>query len=231
MDCEVCLSEKKKTKGEFVLRTFGLAPDELRVRLQSISFRWNHHPGGVDLLFEREEDREEAKRRLGDAVYTDSWRTLEEVVGELLRENRLSLSTAESCTAGLVSARIVNVPGSSLYFAGGIIAYSNELKVKLLGVREETLRAFGAVSEQVCREMLRGLRERFGTDTGIAVTGVAGPGASESKPQGLTYIGVYVADTIRVEKRMFSAGRNVNRFLSSQTALNLLRKLLGEVAL
>ncbi len=231
MDCEVCLSERKRTEGEFVLRTFGLKPDELRARLQGVSFRWNLHPGGMDLFFEREGDREEARKRLGDAVYADSWRALEEVVGELLREKGLSLSTAESCTGGLVSARIVNVPGSSCYFVGGVVAYSNELKIRLLGVREETLRRFGAVSEQVCREMLRGLRERFKTDTGIAITGVAGPGASESKPEGLTYVGAYVADVTAVEERTFSAGRNVNRFLSSQTALNLLRKLLGEVAL
>jgi len=227
MGCEVCLSEERK--GErYVLRTFDLPPEEIERRLGGIPFGRIDSLSGVDLLFSREDDLEEASRRLGDAVYANSWRSMEEVVGDLLREKGYTLSTAESCTGGLLSARIVNAPGSSLYFVGGVVAYSNELKVRLLGVGEETLSRFGAVSEPTCREMLRGLRDRFGTEAGLAITGIAGPGGSGEKPEGLTYIGVYVRERVTVEERIFRAGRNPNRFLSSQVALNVLRKLLSE---
>ena len=108
------------------------------------------------------------------------------------------------------------------------MVYSNELKKSLLGVREETLEKFGAVSKETCGEMLEGLKKRFRTDCGIAITGIAGPGGSERKPEGLTYIGVYVRDREVIEERVFKMGRNPNRFLSSQVGLNILRKLILE---
>ncbi|NPA41530.1 MAG: nicotinamide-nucleotide amidohydrolase family protein [Aquificae bacterium] len=224
MDCEVCLSENP-SKAQHLLRTFDLETGDIEDKLEGIEFKALEGLQGIDLLFESEKHLKEAIDRLGIYAYSTG-ESMEEVVGRLLREKGLTLSTAESCTAGLLSARIVNVPGSSEYFLGGVVVYSNRLKVSLLGVREETLKRFGAVSKETCVEMLKGLRERFGTDTGIAITGIAGPGGSEHKPEGLTYIGVYLKDKTIVEKRIFSRGRNSNRFLSTQVALNELRKLL-----
>ncbi len=228
MDCEVCLYEAKRRQTPYILRTAELSLEEVEVRLRGLDFRVERTLAGVDILFQKREDWERAKEELGDFVYSTG-KSLEEVVGELLKEKGLTLSTAESCTAGLLSARIVNVPGSSDYFIGGVVVYSNELKTKLLGVREETLSRFGAVSEETCREMLSGLKERLRTDCGIAITGIAGPGGSENKPEGLTYIGVFCKNVEVVEVRVFGMGRNPNRFLSSQVALNTLRKLVKEV--
>ena len=103
---------------------------------------------------------------------------LEKAIGELLKARRLTLAVAESCTGGLIGHRLTNVPGSSAYFPGGIIAYSNEIKEKLLGVSHTTLTNFGAVSEETAREMARGACRVLGTDIGVAVTGIAGPGGA-----------------------------------------------------
>ncbi len=228
MNCRVCLTEEWRYGDIHVLRTFGLSPEEVEVRLRGLDFKLEVTLAGVDILFEKKSDWERAKDELSGFVYSEDFSPLESVVGKLLKERGETLSTAESCTAGLVSARIVNVPGSSEYFVGGVVVYSNELKVKLLGVKEETLREFGAVSKETCGEMLAGLKERFGTTAGIAITGIAGPGGSENKPEGLTYIGVYYRDRVHIDERIFGMGRNPNRFLSSQVALNNLRELILE---
>jgi nicotinamide-nucleotide amidase len=230
MNCEVCLSEEKGFNSPYVLRTFDISPKELELRLRGVKVSMEVSLAGVDVTFESEEDLRKAYEDLKGYVYAVGTSSMEEVVGKLLKDKGFSLSTAESCTAGLLSARIVNVPGSSDYFVGGVIVYSNELKRKLLGVREETLKRYGAVSEETCREMLEGLRDKFGTDSGIAITGIAGPGGSGRKPEGLTYVGVYLRDKVVVEERMFGLGRNPNRFLASQVALNNLRKLIVEEA-
>ncbi len=228
MECEVCLSEEKSYTDLYLLRTFDLSPEEVEVRLRGLDFKLEITLAGVDIIFEDKENWDRARKELSEFIYSEDGSPLENVVGKLLKERGETLSTAESCTAGLVSARLVNVPGSSEYFVGGVVVYSNELKVELLGVGEETLRNFGAVSEETCREMLKGLKERFGTTAGIAITGIAGPGGSESKPEGLTYVGVYYRDRVHVDERVFGMGRNPNRFLSSQVALNNLRKLILE---
>lgn len=117
--------------------------------------------------------------------------TLEEEVGDLLRSRGWKLATAESCTGGLIGHRLTNVPGSSDYYLGGVIAYANEIKSGLLGVRAETLSAFGAVSQETVIEMAWGARTRFGAEVGLAVSGIAGPGGgSVEKPVGLTWIGL-----------------------------------------
>jgi len=228
MRCEVCLSERREQHGAYILRTFGLTPQEVEIRLRGLSFKLSVSLSGVDVTFESYKDWDRAKEELQGFVYSEDTSSIEEVLGRLLRSKGETVSTAESCTAGLLSARIVNVPGSSEYFLGGVVVYSNELKSKLLGVREETLKRFGAVSEETCGEMLNGLRNRFGTTAGVAITGIAGPGGSEHKPEGLTYIGVYLRDKVLIEERVFGMGRNPNRFLSSQVALNNLRKLILE---
>ncbi|RLJ71136.1 nicotinamide-nucleotide amidase [Hydrogenivirga caldilitoris] len=230
MGCEVCLSEEKDFREGFILRTFDLSPEEIEVSLRGLDFKLEVTLSGVDILFEKEEDWRKAREKVGINMYSTDTSSMEEVVGRLLKRRGETLSTAESCTGGLLSARIVNVPGSSEYFLGGVVVYSNQLKVKLLGVKEETLNEFGAVSRETCLEMLEGLRKKFGTDAGIAITGVAGPGGSDHKPEGLTYIGVYYREKFHIEERVFGAGRNPNRFLSSQVAFNELRKLILEEA-
>ncbi len=228
MECEVCLWEKPSLPKEAsLLRTFGLSEEEIKEKLSQLPHRIKRSQGGIDILFEDPGDRDRAGKVLGQNVYSTG-EPMEEVVGRLLRQKGYTLSCAESCTGGLVSTRIVNVPGSSDYFVGGVIVYSNRLKVDLLGVGEETLRKFGAVSEETCREMLMGLRERLGTDCGVAITGIAGPGGSGPKPEGLTYIGVYVNHEESIEERILPGSRNGRRFLSSQIALNKLRLMLQE---
>lgn len=112
-------------------------------------------------------------------------------VGETLTKTGQTVSTAESCTGGLLAHILTGISGSSAYFAGGVVAYSNRIKEAILGVRAETLRAFGAVSEQTAREMAEGIRQKFNTDIGLSTTGIAGPtGGTPDKPVGLVWIGV-----------------------------------------
>lgn len=169
--------------------------------------------------------------RIGKYVYTTDESELEEVVGNLLAERGLTLSVAESCTGGLLQDRITNVAGSSRYFLGGMVAYSNKCKVEFLGVKESSLRKYGAVSEPVAGEMATGIRERMGADLALSTTGIAGPtGATPEKPIGLTYIGLAAADRTLVKKFQFTRERRLNKELGAQAALELLRRfLLGTI--
>ncbi|HIQ30668.1 MAG TPA: nicotinamide-nucleotide amidohydrolase family protein [Aquifex aeolicus] len=225
MECEVCLWETHTNSG-WVLRTYGIDPRDIERRLEGLSFRAEHRPWGSDLFFHKREDWESAKEKLGRFVYSDTASPLEEVVGNLLKDKGLTLSVAESCTGGLLCARIVNVPGSSAYFVGGLVVYSNALKEKLLGVRRDTISRFGAVSAETCGEMLAGLKDRFGSACGVAITGIAGPGGTEEKREGLTYVGIYVGDKEVIKKIVWGYKRNINRYMSTQLALNTLRELL-----
>ena len=155
----------------------------------------------------------------------------EETIGVLLRERGLTLATAESCTGGLVAHRLTNVPGSSAYFVGGVVAYSNRIKEEMLGVRHETLLAHGAVSEETAREMAQGARRRFGTDLAVAITGIAGPtGGTPDKPVGLTYIALTAGDAERCERRIWSGTRLENKERSAEAALQLVLDYLRERA-
>ena len=153
---------------------------------------------------------------------------------ELMLKKDLKLATAESCTGGMVAARIVNVPGSSEYFMGGIVAYDNNVKMKVLNVKAETLLKFGAVSEETAREMVLGVRELLGTDCGISTTGIAGPtGGTPEKPVGLTYIGVSVKNRVEVFRFVFedddpdpAKQRNNRRRKATKKAIQLLVKML-----
>lgn len=225
MSCEVCLYQRPP-EGRYLLRTFNISEEEIKKKLRDIPFSYRVSLAGIDLLFDREEDWSRAKELLEEFVYTDRAENIEETLGRVLREKGYTLSTAESCTAGLLSARIVNVPGSSDYFVGGLVVYSNELKERYLCVNPDTLKRYGAVSWQTCLEMTLGLKSNLGTDCGIAITGIAGPGGTPTKPEGLTYIGIFVKDKVTIIKRIFNAGRNKNRFLSTQTAMFYLLKLL-----
>lgn len=168
----------------------------------------------------------EIKSRLGDCVYsTKENETLEMAVVRLLDKYGLTVTTAESCTGGLLSGRIVNVPGASDVFREGFITYSNKAKRKYLDVSKSTLKKYGAVSEQTAREMATGAVFATDSDTSVAVTGIAGPdGGTEEKPVGLVYIGTYMKDTVRVEQYQFKGNRAKVREQAVVKALDLLRR-------
>lgn len=156
-------------------------------------------------------------------------KTLAEEVVELLKVDELTVTTAESCTGGLVAARLVDVPGVSEVFKQGFITYSNKAKRKLLNVKKTTLKEFGAVSEKTAREMAKGAILASGADAAIATTGIAGPdGGTEEKPVGLVYIGVSVRGQMYVEEYHFEGERSEVRESTVQAALALLKKGLEE---
>ncbi|HEX7587462.1 MAG TPA: CinA family protein [Anaerolineae bacterium] len=158
---------------------------------------------------------------------TEESRALEVLVGELLVRQKGTLAIAESCTGGLITHRLTNVPGSSGYLVAGVIAYAYEAKVAALGVTWETLNAFGAVSEETARAMAHGVRAKFGSTLGLAVTGIAGPGGGmPGKPVGLTFIAVADEAGDRVERHVWQGDRIQNKEQSAQAALNLLKEYL-----
>ena len=153
--------------------------------------------------------------------------TLEEQVGQLLTEQGLTLALAESCTGGLIGHRITNVPGSSAYFMGGVVAYAYDAKERVLGVRHDTLYDHGAVSRETALEMARGVRRLLLTDVGLAVTGIAGPGGgTPQKPVGLVYIALSTRDEERCERYIWPHDRLGNKNASANAALTLLLEYL-----
>ncbi|MFH1096089.1 MAG: CinA family protein [Candidatus Desantisbacteria bacterium] len=154
---------------------------------------------------------------------------IEMEIGRLLTIKGLTLSIAESCTGGMVCSRITDVPGSSMYFAGGVIVYSNKIKVQMLGVKQETLDTHGAVSAQIAIEMAKGVRERYETNIGLAITGIAGPGGgSMQKPVGLVYLSLEpsTGETI-CKKCKFIGERGDIRLQSTQVMLEMLLEYLS----
>ncbi len=144
-------------------------------------------------------------------------------MGEALRRIRGTVATAESCSGGLISHRLTNVPGSSSYFMGGVVTYSNEAKMELLHVAKPSLDEQGAVSEQVAGEMAEGARERFATDYAVACTGVAGPtGGTKEKPVGLVYVAVAAPGGTRVERCHFEGDREEIKQRTADRALTML---------
>jgi len=169
----------------------------------------------------------EIRKKLGEYIYAEGDTTMEEVVIELLKKAGLSISTAESCTGGLVSSRLINVPGASEVFKEGVIAYSNESKKNLLGVASETLRTFGAVSPRTAIEMARGIAAVSGSNIGLATTGIAGPGGgTKEKPVGLVYVGLWLNGEEKAEELRLHGDRNWIRLRATLHALNILRKAL-----
>jgi PncC family amidohydrolase len=148
---------------------------------------------------------------------------LEAIVGQLLRTAGLKLAAAESCTGGLVGHRLTEVPGSSDYFLGGVIAYAYEAKVALLGVSWKTLKTYGAVSRETVLEMARGARRALGADLAVSVSGIAGPaGAQPTKPVGTTLVGLSAPDGDWARLYCFSRDRSGNKEAAAQAALELL---------
>lgn len=167
----------------------------------------------------------EIKSRFGDAVYTTKEdETLEMAVVRLLKKYELTVTTAESCTGGLIAGRIVNVPGASEVLCEGFITYSNKAKRKILDVSKGTLKKYGAVSEQTAKEMATGGVFATDADVCIAVTGNAGPTAEDDKPVGLVYIACYMKDKVKVEEYHFKGNREKIREQAVVKSLDLLRR-------
>ncbi len=162
---------------------------------------------------------------LGDDVYGVDVDSLEQVVGDGLRQRGMTLAVAESCTGGLLSKRITDVPGCSDYYLGGVCSYANEVKMNLLGVKKETLDTLGAVSSEVAEQMAEGVAKALGADVGVGITGVAGPGGgTEEKPVGLVYISVWHKGQHFTRKMKAANGRDRIRMQAASTALDLIRR-------
>jgi len=165
--------------------------------------------------------------RVGAYVFATGDQTMEGRVGAMLKEQGLTISLAESCTGGLIGNLMTNVPGSSQYFAGGVVAYSNQAKQDLLGVSSETIAQYGAVSDRTVCEMASGARERFRTDLSLAVSGIAGPeGGSPEKPVGTVYIGIADPNTTLSRRYRFWGDREHVKLNSAMMALDWVRRRL-----
>ena len=171
---------------------------------------------------------EELKKRFKKAVYTTKEEvTLEEKLVKMLKKRGLTMSAAESCTGGMIAAKLVNVSGVSEVFRSGAVTYANEAKMQLLGVKKKTLRKYGAVSAQTAEEMAIGAAMNLDTDVAVAVTGIAGPdGGTKEKPVGLVYIGCYVCGQVNVYECHFTGTREKIRESTTIMALNLIRLML-----
>ncbi len=169
---------------------------------------------------------EVVRERLAEFIVAEGGATLDEEVGRLLRESGKSLSLAESCSGGFIAKRLTDIPGSSAYFLEGAVVYSNAAKCRLLQVPKRLIMEKGAVSRDVAEAMARGAREGAGSDLALAVTGVAGPGASEEKPAGTVFIALADGAGCRVEEYHFSGDRRQVRLLTTITALDRLRRYL-----
>lgn len=201
-----------------------LASDgEIHVRITACS-------SGMDTADELLDTVEHKIRlKLGDYIYGVNDDTLAKVIGDLLSASNYTIACAESCTGGMLSSYLTDVPGSSRYFMQGIVSYSNEAKVQQLGVNNATIQQFGAVSEQTVREMAEGMRKIATTDFAIATTGIAGPGgATEDKPAGLVFIGLATPERLIVRQFLFQGERDFIRKRTVKAALEMLRRsLLG----
>jgi nicotinamide-nucleotide amidase len=228
-----------------LLRTFGMGESTLDAELAGIA-----NSGDVSLGFRtsfpdnylrpvaRADTAEQAeaalaevcaqiRAHLGALVYGEGDETLDAVVAGLLTEQGRTVAVAESCTGGLIAERFTAAPGASRFFLGGIVAYANEVKTKLLGVPEALLAEHGAVSEPVARAMAEGVRARFGSDFAIATTGISGPdGGSEAKPVGTVYVAFASADGTHCEHFVFPLDRTRHRQLTAQVGLDWVRRAL-----
>ncbi|MDF1556518.1 MAG: nicotinamide-nucleotide amidohydrolase family protein, partial [Deferrisomatales bacterium] len=195
---------------------------------------------GITLILRAQPDRDAQNRlaaveeRVRDVLGSKIWgsgdETLAGVLGILLRDRGLTVATAESCTGGLVAKRITDEPGSSAYFLGGVVAYSNALKTSLLGIDPGLLAEHGAVSEEVAGAMAMGARERLGAECSIATTGIAGPaGGTAEKPVGLVYVATAVGEDVQVRRFNMFRSREEIRERTAFTALDMLRRRLLDV--
>ncbi|AQM61067.1 competence/damage-inducible protein A [Clostridium baratii] len=229
-----------------VLRVFGIGESEAENKLQDLIDNGKNptiapyaKEGEVTFrITAKGKDEEEARKlikplkeevynRLGNLIYNTGDVSIQETVGEMLVNKNMTIGVSESCTGGLVSAKLIEYPGISSVFLEGAVTYSNEAKMRTLNVKKDTLEKFGAVSEETAREMAEGIAKRCGSRMGVSTTGIAGPGGgTEEKPVGLVYIGVYIDGETKVERHVFSGNRTAVRNKASMTALNMVRKSL-----
>jgi len=234
-----------------VLKITGRSESDVDARAQPVYGPWANQPipisttilaalGQIELhLTARAHRREEAEplldaavaalaRELGDTVYSVDGRGLEVVVGDLLRARRMTIAAAESCTGGLLMSRLTDVPGSSDYVQGGVVCYSNQMKIDWLGVPERAIAEHGAVSEPVARAMAEGIQRRTGTEVAVGITGIAGPGGgTPEKPVGTVAVAVLTPAGERVRTVHLLGGREMIKYQAAQHALNFVRLLLG----
>jgi len=195
---------------EFLVKDYGIL-----IRLQSKMSNKNKVEKIVKKIY----------NKIGEFIFGEDNDRLEKKIVELLKKLNMNISTAESCTGGMLASKLIDVPGISEVFYEGVVSYSNEAKINRLGVRKEILDKYGAVSEEVAKEMVMGLT----TDVALSTTGIAGPdGGSEEKPVGLVYMGIRIKDKIYVEKRVFRGDRNKVRERTVSHTLFTLIKILNE---
>jgi nicotinamide-nucleotide amidase len=208
---------------EFVKLAYLPQPGMVRLRLTAY---------GTDRVQLQEAIRKAEKELIpyaGKYIFGFDDDTMESVIGRLLREKKMTLSTAESCTGGNIAQLITSIAGSSDYFKGSVVAYSNEIKEQILGIPHQVLLDFGAVSEQTVKAMAEGIRTRFSTDYAIAVSGIAGPaGGTDEKPVGTTWIAITTPTETITRKFLFGEHRGRNIRKASIAALNMLRAKLVE---
>jgi len=170
---------------------------------------------------------DEIIKRVGEFLYGYDEESVEEIVARLLAKHNKTIAVAESCTGGLMAHKLTNIPGISQYFERGVVSYSNRSKEELLKVNPDTLKTYGAVSEETAKEMAEGIRISSGADIGVAITGIAGPsGGSPEKPVGLVYIGYSDSNTCCAERHIFSGERTDIKERSVNSAFHLVRKML-----
>ncbi len=206
-----------------------IKPDEAKVSFRasfpqiSLKIRVEGKPGAVNHKLEELAHR--VRGKISQFIYAEGDTSMEEVVGRLLIEKKLTLAVAESCTGGLIGHRITNIPGCSQYFVGDLVTYSNDVKSGVLGVSEETLKAHGAVSEECVREMAAGVRERTGASVSVATSGIAGPdGGTPDKPVGTVCIALSADDQSFTRRYQFRGTRDWIKLITSQVALDWLRR-------
>ena len=222
-----------------VLRTFGVGESALAERIDDFVIAQSNptiallaRDGEIHLrLTAKSQSEQEAvksiqkleqelRQRIGDVVFGVDDETIEQVVGRRLAEHSLTVSVAESCTGGLVTSRLTDIPGSSQYLIGSLVAYNNQIKAAMLGVPEQTISEHGAVSEETAIAMATQVREKFGTDIGVGITGIAGPdGATPTKPIGLVFISLADHKGARCVKYQFNGQRTAIKQRSASAAL------------
>ncbi len=238
--------KKSKIIKSKVLKTTGLAESQVHPKVKKILHMSGNttvgiyaHPAQIDIkIMTKAKNEKEAqknilsvekqiRKRLGNLIFGCDNETLEGIVARLLRKNKKTIAIAESCTGGLLSNRLTDIPGSSNYLMHSIIAYSNKSKTQLLGVPEEIIKKYGAVSRQTAKLMAKNVKELANVDIGLSITGIAGPsGGTKQKSVGLVYIAIATKNKIICKEFHFSGERKIIKHFSSQAALNMLRRYL-----
>ena len=237
------LEDYKKENIFYTLKTSGIYESSLynilkKTIKENNAFKIAFLPkySGVDIRISMKENvsnqkfnkfKSQISNMIKKYIYSDSDEKLEEVLAKKLINKNLSLSVAESCTGGLISKKITDLAGSSSFFLGGIVAYSNNMKINILNVNEETINKYGAVSEETAIEMAEGVMRINNSDIAIATTGISGPGGgTKEKPVGLVYVSAIYQNKKIVKKYKLGTNRDINREITSSIAFNIIRLLI-----